>query len=67
LTTQTISLFGCRTLGSLFVVVRKVTPDKVIEALKPYGGTVLKTSLTHEDETRLQEALRGKVAAGVSS
>jgi len=49
------------------MVVRKVTTDKVLEALKPYGGAVLKTSLTHEDETRLQEALQGKVTAGVSS
>ncbi len=53
--------------SAIMLIVRKVTTDKVEDALKPYGGTVLKTSLTREDETRLQEALQGKVAAGVSS
>jgi uncharacterized membrane protein len=53
--------------SAIFLIVRKVTTDKVLEALKPYGGTVLKTSLTHDDEARLQEALQGKVTAGVSS
>jgi uncharacterized membrane protein len=53
--------------SAIMLIVRKVTPDKVEDGLKPYGGTVLKTSLTREDEARLQEALQGKVAAGVSS
>ena len=41
----------------LFVLVRKVTPDRVVEELKGSGGTILKTSLTHEDEAKLQAAL----------
>jgi len=41
----------------LFVLVRKATPDKVLEELKGTGGTVLKTSLSHVDEAKLQEAL----------
>ena len=41
----------------LFVLVRKATPDKVVEEIKQYGGTVLQTSLTHEDESKLQSAL----------
>lgn len=41
----------------LFVLVRKATPDKVIEEIKQYGGTVLQTSLSHEDESKLQAAL----------
>src|SRR5215475_13686017 len=41
----------------LFVLVRKVTPDRVVEELKGTGGTILKTSLTHEDEAKLQAAL----------
>ncbi len=43
--------------SALFVLVRKVTVDKVLEEIKGTGGTVLKTSLTHEDETKLQAAL----------
>ena len=41
----------------LFVLVRKATPDKVLEELKGTGGTILKTSLSHEDEAKLQAAL----------
>ena len=43
--------------SALFVLVRKSTPDKVLEEVKGTGGTVLKTSLSHEDETMLQAAL----------
>jgi uncharacterized membrane protein len=43
--------------STLFVLVRKATPDKVLEELKGTGGKILKTSLSHEDETRLQAAL----------
>ena len=42
----------------LFVLVRKSTPDKVLEEIREYGGTVLQTSLSHEDEAKLQAALR---------
>jgi uncharacterized membrane protein len=41
----------------LFVLVRKMTPDKVLEELAGAGGKVLQSSLTHEDEAKLQAAL----------
>ncbi len=41
----------------LFILVRRATPDKVLEELKGTGGKVLKTSLSHDDETKLQEAI----------
>lgn len=41
----------------LFVLVRKATPDKVLEELEGTGGKILKTSLSHEDESKLQAAL----------
>jgi uncharacterized membrane protein len=52
-------LAGTMTPGSstLFVLARKATPDKVLEELKGTGGRVLKTSLSHEDEAKLQAAL----------
>ena len=34
-------------------------PAKVLEELAGSGGKVLKTSLTHEDEAKLQAALSG--------
>lgn len=43
--------------STLFVLVRKTTPDKVLEELKGTGGTILQTSLSHEDEAKLQAAL----------
>ena len=43
--------------SALFVLVRKVTPDKVLDALKGFGGKILKTSLTADKEDALQEVL----------
>jgi uncharacterized membrane protein len=45
--------------SALFVLVRKSTPDKVLEGLKPFIGraTVLQTSLTKDKEDELREAL----------
>jgi uncharacterized membrane protein len=45
--------------SALFVLVRKATPDKVLEELNGTGGTILKTSLSHDDEAKLQAALNG--------
>jgi uncharacterized membrane protein len=52
-------LAAAMTPGSsvLFVLVRKATPDKVLAELQGSGGKVLKTSLSHDDETKLQAAL----------
>jgi uncharacterized membrane protein len=41
----------------LFVLVRKATPDKVLAEIKQYGGKVLQSSLSHEDEAKLQAVL----------
>jgi uncharacterized membrane protein len=43
--------------SALFVLVRKMTVDKVLEAVTGTGGKVLQTSLSHEDEDRLQAAI----------
>ena len=52
-------LAGQMTPGSsaLFVLVRKSTPDKVLDEIKGTGGKILKTSLSHDDEAKLQAAL----------
>ena len=46
--------------AALFVLVRKVTADKVLDRLKGEGGTVLKTSLDHTKEAALQAAWPGQ-------
>ncbi|NOQ63272.1 MAG: DUF1269 domain-containing protein [Methyloprofundus sp.] len=43
--------------SALFVLVRKSTPDKVLEELKGAGGQIIQTSLSHEKEEVLQAAL----------
>jgi uncharacterized membrane protein len=44
--------------SALFVLVRSATPDKVLPELQPFNGTVLRTSLSKEQEERLQQALQ---------
>jgi uncharacterized membrane protein len=43
--------------STLFVLIRKITPDKVLEEIQPFGGKLLRTSLSHQDEATLQAAL----------
>ena len=50
--------------SALFVLVRSVTADKVLPELQPFEGTVLRTSLSNEQEARLQQALQGVKPAG---
>ena len=47
--------------SALFVLVRKSTPDKVLEALKPFAGKgrVLQTSLTKDKEEELRKLMEG--------
>jgi Protein of unknown function (DUF1269) len=60
---------GLVNLGLAFTDLRRmrmqwqVTPDKAVEAMSKFGGTVLKTSLSKEGEKDLQEALHGGSAA----
>lgn len=43
--------------AALFVLIRQMTADKVLEAIKGTGGTVLQTSLDHTKEQALRDAL----------
>jgi len=45
--------------SALFLVIEKVTPDKAVDALSQFGGTVLKSSLSKKAEQELQEELSG--------
>ena len=44
--------------AALCVLVRKVTADKVLPAMAHFGGVVLRTNLTSEQETKLRDALK---------
>src|SRR5262249_46647232 len=43
--------------AALCVLIRQMTPDKVIDEIKPFGGVLLKTNLSHENDAKLREAL----------
>lgn len=45
--------------SALFVLMRKAQPEKVLAELKDVRGRVLRSSLSPEQEARLQEALSG--------
>ena len=44
--------------SALFVLVREVTMDKVVDAIQPWNPRVLNTSLSNEQEAKLVEALK---------
>lgn len=44
--------------AALCVMVRSVTADKVLPAMAAFGGTVLRSNLTTEQEAKLQAALQ---------
>jgi uncharacterized membrane protein len=48
--------------SALFLVVEQATPDKAVEAMSKFGGTVLKSSLSKADEEALQKELHGQTA-----
>ena len=46
--------------SAILVILRKATYDKFVEALRPYEGTILQTSLSHEAEQQLMKVLHGE-------
>lgn len=42
--------------SAIFLLTREAKVDKVVERLKPLGGKIIHTSLSKEEEARLQEA-----------
>ena len=45
--------------SALFVLVRKATPDKVLDGLKGFKGKIIQTSLTKDKEEDLRKVLEG--------
>jgi uncharacterized membrane protein len=43
--------------AAVFVLVKEATRDKVVPEIAKYGGTVVQSSLSNEQEAALQEAL----------
>ena len=53
--------------SALFILVRRVNFDKVLPELKPFGGKLLKTSLTNDQEERLKKALESLNSSGTTA
>ena len=53
--------------AALCVLIRQMTPDKVVEELQKFGGTLIKTNLCNENEAKLREALASAQKAAESS
>jgi len=49
--------------SALFVLVRRATLDKVLPEVRPFGGKVIRTSLSTEQEARLRRALEDVAVA----
>jgi uncharacterized membrane protein len=49
--------------AGLFLLIRKMTTDKVLKDLEGVGGTVVRTSFDQAHEQALREALAGHAAA----
>ncbi len=47
--------------AGLFLLIRKMTADKVLEDLKGVGGTVIRTSFDHAKEEALKAALQAQL------
>jgi uncharacterized membrane protein len=45
--------------SAVVIMASKVTEDKFAAAMQPFGGTILKTSLSDRDEKELAEELAG--------
>ena len=48
--------------AALFLLIRKMTTDKVLADLQGVGGTVMRTSFDHTKEEALRDALAGAKA-----
>ena len=44
--------------AALCLLIRRITADKVIPAMAPFGGSVLRTNLSDEQEAKLKAALK---------
>lgn len=53
--------------SAILVLVSKATPDKVVPEVSKYGGTIIRTSLSKENDAKLRAALAQGAATQVAS
>ncbi len=59
-------LFGMAMGAAVFVLVREATRDKVVPEVSKYGGHVIQSSLSNEQEAQLQQALDARGVAATT-
>ena len=47
----------CPNSSALFILLRHITIDKVLPEIEPFGGKILQSSLSKDDEASIQAAL----------
>ena len=52
--------------SAIMAIVRHSSPEQIIEEFKPYGGEVIRTSLTDKAEEELMDALHGQQKKGAA-
>jgi uncharacterized membrane protein len=52
--------------SALFLIVEQMTTDRALKSLSRFGGTVIKTSLSEQDQREIQDALHGQ-ATGLAT
>lgn len=53
--------------AALFLLIARSTPDKVIPQIAPFGGDIMQTSLSHDQEEQLREAVQAARGSHVQS
>jgi len=53
--------------SALFLLITKSTPDKVLPEVSHYGGKILRSSLSNDQEKKLQEALDAGATASTGA
>ena len=53
--------------AALCMLIRQMTPDKVIAEIQKFGGTLIKTNLCNENEAKLRQALASAQNVAVGS
>jgi uncharacterized membrane protein len=48
--------------SAVYALLRTANPDKVAEAFRGYGGTILSTTLNRDQENKVENVLTGKAA-----
>jgi uncharacterized membrane protein len=53
--------------SALFIMASRADPQTLVAALDPFGGAMVTSALTRDQEARLHEAVYGSIIAAAAS